>query len=311
MKEMVCFALAAGVGRDAVENTPPRPCGCFWRWRRSAGWWCWPGRWAGCAERCGPRRRFAVPQDLSSAQAGFLMDGEADDRDLLSLILVFARRGLVTVSSDEWDGSDPEQTPLVLTRRRDLPRTPPCGSAPCLKRCSPDGAALCHLTRPDDGFAARLEQAQGAAGRILLRRAPAVPAPDAGALSAGALCGCLALFLGLSRAGVGWALAACVPLVMLAFPDAHGFPPLALPCAPGPGPVGRGRGGAGHSGRGGRRGVRWAAPRRCGSRCPAFCWCWPGACWRAAGPPHRLPPGGLHPSSGSCSGIWRTRPGTS
>ena len=53
------------------------------------------------------------------------MDGEADDRDLLSLILVFARRGLVTVSSDEWDGSDPEQTPLVLTRRRDLPADAP------------------------------------------------------------------------------------------------------------------------------------------------------------------------------------------
>ena len=46
---------------------------------------------------------------------------------------------------------------------------------------------------------------------------------------------------------------------MLAFPDAHGFPPLALPCAPGPGSCGPGPGGAGHSGRGGRRGVRWAA----------------------------------------------------
>ena len=124
MKEMVCFALAAGVGRDAVENTPAAVW-VFLELAALSGLVVLARALGGLRGTLRAEAAFAVPQDLSSAQAGFLMDGEADDRDLLSLILVFARRGLVTVSSDEWDGSDPEQTPLVLTRRRDLPADAP------------------------------------------------------------------------------------------------------------------------------------------------------------------------------------------
>ena len=216
MKEMVCFALAAGVGRDAVENTPAAVW-VFLALAALSGLVVLARALGGLRGTLRAEAAFAVPQDLSSAQAGFLMDGEADDRDLLSLILVFARRGLVTVSSDEWDGSDPEQTPLVLTRRRDLPADAPVWERTLFEALFPDGAALCHLTRPDDGFAARLEQAkEQLAESFSGERRLYQPQTLVHSLLV-PFAGCLALFLGLSRAGVGWALAACVPLVMLAF----------------------------------------------------------------------------------------------
>ena len=53
------------------------------------------------------------------------MNGRGRDQDLLSLILVFAPGAPARVQR-QWDGSDPEQTPLkVADHRRDLPADAP------------------------------------------------------------------------------------------------------------------------------------------------------------------------------------------
>ena len=109
---MNVIGLAAGVGRQAVEPTPAAVW-VFGILAAAAGLWVLARALRALRRPVQARPEFVLPEDVSSAQAGFLMDGEADDRDLLSLILDFARRGFLTISSDEWDGGDPDQTPLV------------------------------------------------------------------------------------------------------------------------------------------------------------------------------------------------------
>lgn len=101
----------------------------------------------------------AAPDDLSSAEVGYLIDGSADDRDLLSLILWFAQKGYLALSPDEWDGDDPARAPLVLTRRRALPPGAPSYQRTLFDGLFHDGATF-HLDDPAPGFYDALQQAK-------------------------------------------------------------------------------------------------------------------------------------------------------
>lgn len=212
---MNVIGLAAGVGRQAVEPTPAAVW-VFGILAAAAGLWVLARALRALRRPVQARPEFVLPEDISSAQAGFLTDGEADDRDLLSLILDFARRGFLTISSDEWDGGDPDQTPLVLEKRRDLPENAPAFERTVFGALFAGGQTLCHLTRPGQGFSDGLETAKAqlqdsfSGQRALYRNRTGLWS------MAWPFAGCLLLFLCLSRAGVGRALAACVPLVLLA-----------------------------------------------------------------------------------------------
>lgn len=201
---MNVFGLA-GVGRQAVESTPAAVW-AFGLLAAAAGLWMLVRALAALRRPVRARPDLVLPEDVSSAQAGYLMDGAADDRDLLSLILDFARRGLLTVEGDE---------ALALEQRADLP-----GDAPAWERtvfaALFEAGPRCALTRPGPGFSDALERAkvqleEGFSGPRALYR------PRTVLRSLGLpFVGCLCLFLCLSRAGVGRALAACVPLALLA-----------------------------------------------------------------------------------------------
>ena len=210
------LALDAGIGREAVSATPVS----VWIFLVAAGL---IGIFVTVRALSGLHRTvqadpsYELPEDLSSAQAGFLIDGEADDRDLLSLILGFAQKGFLTLSCDEWDGSDPDQMPLVLTKRRDLPSNAPEFERTIFSALFPDGQNIFHLTHPDDRFSSSLEKAKeqledSFSGEHRLYQSQtmlhSLLFPFAG---------CLLLFLGLSRVGIGPSLAACIPLAMLSF----------------------------------------------------------------------------------------------
>lgn len=57
---------------------------------------------------------FYPPEDLSSAEVGYVIDGRADQKDIISLIFWLAHRGYLSIS-----GEDKED--LVLHKRKDLP----------------------------------------------------------------------------------------------------------------------------------------------------------------------------------------------
>ena len=70
MKEMVCFALAAGVGRDAVENTPPRPW-VFLALAALSGLVVLARALGGLRERCGPRRPLRCRRTFPARRRAF------------------------------------------------------------------------------------------------------------------------------------------------------------------------------------------------------------------------------------------------
>ncbi len=55
---------------------------------------------------------FHAPAGITSAEVGVIIDGVANDGDVISLILDWARRGLITITDDEKD--------LILTKKADL-----------------------------------------------------------------------------------------------------------------------------------------------------------------------------------------------
>lgn len=155
--------LAAGEGISLYARLPEG----FWTNVRQP--LTWPA-WALCAAAaalavitvlaaCAASRRLpatgpqtAPPDGISSAEVGYIIDGSADDSDLLSLVLWFADQGYLTLSGSE--------DHLVLRRRHALPLTAPDYQRTLYDALFPDGAATCDTEEWQPEFYQALQQAK-------------------------------------------------------------------------------------------------------------------------------------------------------
>lgn len=94
----------------------------------------------------------APPDGISSAEVGYIIDGSADDSDLLSLILWFADQGYLSITGSE-EG-------MTLHRLRPLPDAAPDYQQTIFDALFPAGAVTCDTEAWEPEFYAALQQAK-------------------------------------------------------------------------------------------------------------------------------------------------------
>ncbi|BAI80599.1 conserved hypothetical protein [Deferribacter desulfuricans SSM1] len=67
--------------------------------------------------------QYKLPDDITPAEAGVLIDDKVDNRDLISLIFYWAAKGILEIEEVEGDGLIFKKKDYVLNRLKDLPET--------------------------------------------------------------------------------------------------------------------------------------------------------------------------------------------
>lgn len=67
--------------------------------------------------------RYKLPDNITSAEAGFFIDDKTDNRDLLSLIFCWAAKGYIEIEETEKSGLILKKKDYILRKLKDLPDT--------------------------------------------------------------------------------------------------------------------------------------------------------------------------------------------